>query len=138
MKFIHYSKGFTLVEILTVIALMSLFLFLTVPIGMDFYREQIMQEQAEMLANNLKNAQARAQAGKGDSSWGLKFEPDDQGCTNCYVFFKGDLYEDEGRNEDYDWVFELPTGVSIEEYLEVKIDQIIFERGTGEPRIIEE
>jgi prepilin-type N-terminal cleavage/methylation domain-containing protein len=122
-------KGFTLLELIIVLALLGLFLTLTIPFGMDFYRENVLQEQTSRLANNLKIAQSHAQSQKDNSSWGIKFEPTDQGCTNCYVMFQGNSYSE--RNSTYDKVFNITSGVTMEGVIE-----IVFEKVTGDPQII--
>ncbi len=123
------SFGFTLVELLIVLALLGLFLALTIPFGTEFYREHVLQEQTAMLANNLKTVQSYAQSGKNDSSWGVRFEPGDQGCTNCYVLFQGDTYSE--RDEAHDKVYNLASGVVAEGVVE-----ITFEKRSGKPQII--
>ncbi len=123
------TTGFTLVEILIVLALMGLFLALTAPLGIEFYREHVLQDQTATLVNNLKTAQSYAQSGKNDSSWGIRFEPDDQGCTNCYALFQGDTYSE--RDGAYDKVYNLASGVVAEGVVE-----IVFEKGGGKPQII--
>ncbi len=121
--------GFTLLELIIVLALLGLFLTLTIPFGIDFYRENVLQEQTSRLANNLKLAQSHAQSQKDNSSWGIRFEPTDQGCTNCYVMFQGNSYSE--RNSAYDKVFNVTSGVTMEGVVE-----IVFEKGTGDPQII--
>ncbi len=120
------SKGFTLMELLVVIALLSVFLGLITSLGMNFYRQQVVNEETTKLENNLKNAQSYAISGKGNSSWGIRFFED------YYIFFKGDYYYQEGRDEDEDMLFYLPYGVETGGILE-----IVFDKNTGRTHIVE-
>jgi prepilin-type N-terminal cleavage/methylation domain-containing protein len=120
------TRGFTLIELLIVLALTGLFLALTVPYGMNFYRQRILDEETSKLMNNLKIAQSHSIAGKGNSSWGVVLFED------CYILFMGDYYEDDGRNEDYDKTFNLSPGITIDGFSE-----IVFEKNTGEPNVVE-
>jgi len=75
--------GFTVIELLIVISLITLFSFLTAPFSIEFYREQTLDEEAQFLANNLKNTQSHAMAGKDDIAWGVEF------LSEKYIIFKG-------------------------------------------------
>ena len=119
-------------EILIVISLMVIFTALTVPFGVSFYRRQILGEQTATLANNLKVAQSHAQTAKNDSSWGIKFYPEDQECTNCYILFQGVSYNLRSEADKvFDKVFTISSGVLLE-----GVSEIVFEKGTGEPSIV--
>jgi prepilin-type N-terminal cleavage/methylation domain-containing protein len=127
MKNFYFKKGFTLMELLIVIALIAIFVAMTVPFTMDFYKEQVVEEQTANLANNLKVAQSHAQSGKNNSSWGIKFFEDE------YVLFMGDSYSDAERNTDYDKTYSISSGVTME-----GVSEIVFEKGTGNAQIIED
>ena len=114
------KQGFTLVEVLVVVALITLFLFMTVPFTMDFYRDQVLEGQTSSLANNLKVAQSHARSGKNDSSWGIKFFEDN------YILFMGDSYDEEGRDDTYDKTFKITSGIEVE-----GVSEIVFEKDTG-------
>ncbi len=126
----RHNYAFTVVELLIVVVIIGLFSFLTIPFGFNFYSDQVLEESGANLMNNLKLAQSHAMAGRSDSSWGIKFYPEDQGCDNCYVLFKGDSYNE--RDEAYDSVFNFYPGITAE-----GMSEIIFEKGTGDSYIIE-
>jgi prepilin-type N-terminal cleavage/methylation domain-containing protein len=113
-----FKNGFTLVELLIVIALVVLIMALAVPFGVEFLQEQRIEEETATLANNLKAAQTRAMAGKNDSAWGIKFFEDQ------YVLFAGESYET--RLSQYDEAFQLSSGTNI-----TGAEEIIFEEFTG-------
>lgn len=115
-------KSFTLIELLIVIALVVSIMALAVPFGVEFLQKQRIEEETATLANNLKAAQARATAGKNDSSWGIKFFEDE----DYYVLFAGESYET--RISKYDEAFQLSSGTNI-----TGADEIVFEKITGQP-----
>lgn len=116
------TLGFTMMELIIVIALFVIFAVLVIPTGFNFYQEEILEQDSAILHNNLKEAQSRAAAGKNDSSWGIKFTPEDQDCDDCYVLFMGESYDE--RDESYDEVFEISSEVEMEED-----DEIVFQKG---------
>jgi len=113
-----------LVEILIVIALIIIFTLMTLPVGIDFYREQIIEGQASRLADSLKIAQSRAVAAKQDSSWGIAFHEPEEGQ---YTLFRGGSY---AQGDEYD-VFLLENNIT----LEGGINEIVFQKNTGRPII---
>ncbi len=119
------GEGFTMTEVIIVIALLGLFLTLTAPFGMEFYRQQILNQETASLENNLKNAQSRAISGKEDSSWGIKF------FEEHYVLFAGDSYGE--RDDTFDETFNLRQGTTIE-----GVTEIVFEKYTGDPAVFTE
>jgi prepilin-type N-terminal cleavage/methylation domain-containing protein len=123
---IKSKGGFTLMELLIVLALTGLFFALTIPYGMNFYRQRILDEETSKLMNNLKIAQSHAMAGKENSSWGIAF------FEGYYVLFMGDYYDDAERNDDYDKTFNFSSGIAIE-----GISEVVFEQSTGEPNVVE-
>ena len=118
-----FKKGFTIMEILIVIALIAIFLGLTVPFGMDFYRQQVLEEVAAEISNTLKTAQSYAQTGRGSSSWGVRFFEEE------FVLFMGNNFSE--RDETRDRVFDFPSGINVPG----EIEEVVFEIGTGYPRI---
>lgn len=117
-------KAFTLVELLIVIAFLVILLSLTIPYGTNFYREQVLSEEAASVAESLKGARSRAMAWKNRSSWGVAFNKPEEGQ---YTLFQGETYE--GRSEEEirnDQIFTLTPGMEIE-----GPDEIVFEKFTG-------
>lgn len=118
-------KGFTLIELLIVVGLIALFSALTIPFGVDFYREQIVEEQAVNLSNRLKIAQSRAISKKGSGAWGIAFHQPQEGS---YTLFKGDYFE--AREEEYDEIYNLSSGIMLD-----GINEVVFMQFTGHPLI---
>jgi len=120
------SRGFTLFELLIVIALLVLITAMVLPFGVDFFQEQRVTEEAVTLAENIKNAQARAMAGQQDSSWGIRFNMPEEGK---YIMFKGESFDDPERETLYDELFFLSPGAELE--FSENIEEIVFEKLTG-------
>jgi len=106
-----------------VIALITLFMGMTVPFGMNFYRQQIIEEVTMEVSINLKAAQSYAQSGRANSPWGVRF------FEEKYILFVGEGFEE--REEMYDRVFDIPYGAEIPG----EIEEVVFELGTGYPTI---
>ena len=122
----NQSNAFTLFELLIVIALITLIMAMALPIGVNFLQEQRIEEETISLAENLKNAQARAKSGREDSSWGIKFNEPEEGK---YTLFKGDSFDDLERDTTRDEVFILSSGAELE--ISDGITEIVFEKITG-------
>lgn len=116
-------QAFTLIEVLVVGILILIFFIIAAPFGMEFYREQVLEEQTQAIANNLRVVQSRAMSSKNDSAWGIKFYPEDE---NRYTLFRGDSYGE--REEGSDTDFNFSAGIVVE-----GISEVVFEKGTGIP-----
>ncbi len=130
MKFIEIKRrgGFSLLEVMIVIALIAMLVAATLPITMDFLFRFIVIGETKVLESNLKSAQAKAISAKNDSSFGVKFFPADI-CPleDCYVIFQGDSYDTRAVGEDE--VFYLPREADIE--LVGEYSEVVFEKNTG-------
>lgn len=126
-KFFKKSSAFTMMELLIVVVLITLFLGITVPFGMDFYRKQVLEENVAEMTNTLKIAQSNAQTGKENSSWGVRFFEEE------YVLFMGNSYDEVGRDTSRDKVFSLSPGVNAS-----GMKEVIFRLGTGHAQITPE
>lgn len=114
------KRGFTLVELLLVIALMLIVGVFMFPLGISFYRSQMTNEAIEGIQSALRRAQTFAITGKHDSSFGVKFS------ESSYVLFEGESYASRITSED-----ELYTiGAHIEDGT---LDEIVFEPFSGLP-----
>ncbi len=129
---IYYRKkeeGITIIEVVIVMTLMVLLLGFTAPFGVGFHQEQTKQEGAHKIESDIKRAQSYAQSGKMNSSWGIKLNPTDKECQNCYVFFRlqeeDNYYSRSLEDKEHDQVFSAN-----EETLE-NFEDVIFEKNTG-------
>ena len=83
------GAGFTLIELMIVVALIVLVSAFTLPVGFNFYQTSTLKDQARNLENSLRQAQAMAITGRGESSAGIAIFPEKE----QYVIFEGESYQ---------------------------------------------
>ena len=112
-------KGLTLIEVLISILILMI-LALSIPFGIDFYKRQELENQAQQILQTLRRAQLKSMAVELSSNFGVYFG------QNSYILFKGDSYSQ--RDSQYDEVFEIP------EILEISgLSEIVFLKFQGIP-----
>lgn len=113
------QAGFTLIEMLVVIAVVSVIAFISVGVaGLSFNKSQTSIE-AERLASTIRLAQTRSISGFQDAVWGVHIESD------RYVLFRGDDYAT--RDSSYDEPHTFPEAV-----IASGLTDIVFQIRTGE------
>jgi prepilin-type N-terminal cleavage/methylation domain-containing protein len=122
----NFSKknlgGFTLIEILIVISLISTLTFFFVSIGLNFYRSQQLENQAQTILQILRRAQVKTMSVELDSSFGVYLTNDN------YTLFKGDSYLN-NRDPQYDEVFDLPEIINVS-----GLNEVVFLKMEGIPK----
>lgn len=86
--------GFTLVEVLVVIAVSAVVLGLTVPTSLRFYQNQLVDDTARTLKDTLRRARAYSSAIRNGASYGVKILP------GSFVLFQGASYSSRVASED--------------------------------------
>lgn len=104
-------KGFSLTEILIVVAVVGLLLVFTLPMSIDFYRTQQLDTIAEEVVQALRGAQLKAMSMNNDSAWTVYFES--------------------GQYRLEDELFSLPSGILIS-----GTNQVIFSKLDGLPSYV--
>ena len=112
-------KGFTLIELLLVIGGIAIISALTIPVGVNFYRTQVLDETAGDILGALRRAQSQAVFQKNDSEFGVRF------LSDSYVLFEGNSY---GEVPSQDETFNLVGGITTSGIVEVT-----FAKLTGIP-----
>lgn len=116
--------GFTLLEILLVIGIISILLVFIVPVSLDFYKSQQLEVQTQSVIQTLRRAQSKAIAIELDSSFGIHF-----GVSN-YTLFKGGSYFESGRDLQYDEIFDLPELINL-----TGLPEVVFSKFEGKPNV---
>ncbi len=99
------ARGFTLVELLVVLAIGTMLLSLTLPVGLRFYQTQVVDEATTDMVLDLRRASAEARAGRGGTAFGVRYFPDH------YVTFVGDSYATQDPSRER--VVSLPASGAI-------------------------
>jgi prepilin-type N-terminal cleavage/methylation domain-containing protein len=90
----RFLTGFTLVELLIVIALFAMILSLGLVIGFDSYRRDTLIGERNTLISAMQKARSQAINNIGDKSHGFYFD------GSNYVVFKGNSYATRDASED--------------------------------------
>jgi prepilin-type N-terminal cleavage/methylation domain-containing protein len=114
-------RGFTLLEILIVIGVSLILFYLIIPVGLDFYKSQQLENETGMIVQTLKKAQLKAMAAESDSKFGVYINNDN------YILFRGNSYA--SRNNQYDEVFDLSGSITIVD----PPKEIVFSKIEGTP-----
>ena len=99
------SRGFTLIELIIVIALAVIIFSFTVGVGSDFYLSQSLIAERDSVVSLLRRARIKAMNNTRQSNQGLFI------AAGEYVIFEGDTYA--GRSVDFDEVFPRAGRVQI-------------------------
>lgn len=115
------KRGFALIELILVIALIAALAGLSIPVYQSFQVKNDIDIAANTLTQELKRAQILSQASDGDTSWGVKSQ------SGSIVLFKGASYS--GRDAAYDETFSLPSTITPSGATE-----IVYAKFTGLPQ----
>ena len=114
-------KGFTLIEILLVIAIVLTVGFLSAAFPPRFIRQMAVRDAQDEFRSVLQKAQAYAISGRGHSSWGAHYS------NSVITLFKGDSYDN--RDQSFDENTNINEKVSISDFTEA-----VFVQPGGRPR----
>ncbi len=114
------NKGFTLLEILLVIATITILAGIAIPVYAHLQVRNDLDVATNTTLSTLRRAQILSQAVDGDITWGVKLQ------TSGIILFKGVSYA--GRDTNFDEDFSLngnvtPTGIT----------EIVFSKLLGIP-----
>ncbi len=112
------SRGFTLVEIVVVIGIVALLVAFSTSVYNSFKTHENLEIATTGVVEAVRHAQANAQSGKGDSSWGV------ESLSNSILIFKGSSYA--SRDTSSDLPFDFSGGV-----VASGLSEIVFEKITG-------
>jgi prepilin-type N-terminal cleavage/methylation domain-containing protein len=118
------SRGFTMVEILTVVGIVVIIATVALPYGSTFLAQNRLQESTLNIVDALRRVQSRSMSGMGGEPWGVHFTSAD------ITLFKGTSYS---PGDDYNELIELPDISTISTIsLNGGGDDLIFNRVIGD------
>ncbi len=120
------NRGFTFIEILIIIGIITTIAAFSVPMTVDFYNTQIMKSTSDEIFSALKKAQAYSLYRRNDESFGVAFEDGED--DNFYVLFDGEYNKDSLDDDD---VYNL-QGITVD-FDKLGLKKISFDKGTGMP-----
>lgn len=116
------NHGFTLIEALLSVALISLITFIGAPIYQSFQNRNNLDVAATVLANSLYRAETLARAVDGDISWGVYV------AGGNITVFKGATYLT--RDTTFDEIYDIGNSIVIS-----GTQEYIFSKFTGYPAL---
>ncbi|KKW23868.1 MAG: hypothetical protein UY70_C0021G0012 [Candidatus Kaiserbacteria bacterium GW2011_GWB1_52_6] len=85
------GKGFTMIEILVAIGILTILVGIGLLMSMDVYRGYSRRSEQDTLVNILQRARSRAMSNVRQSAWGVCYDNSDPSEPN-YVIFSGGSY----------------------------------------------
>ncbi len=114
-----YGKGFTLIELSLVIAIIAMVSVLSIPFIQIFQTSSDLYTYTDTTAKTLRRARHQAVSGKSGSDWGVYFN----NVEKKIIFFKGNNYSSRDtsydQNEKYPDVFDITTDFGDEIYFSI-------------------
>ncbi|HZX50105.1 MAG TPA: prepilin-type N-terminal cleavage/methylation domain-containing protein [Candidatus Paceibacterota bacterium] len=121
-------RGFTLAEILVVVAILGLLVAMSLPVFSIFREESRVTTTAEEVASILRLAQNRTLASQGDTKHGVYF--DNIASPHQYVLFQTNT-DYASRNAPEDEVYEISDKLEFSVIDFAGGQEVVFERLTG-------
>ncbi len=111
-------RGFTLVEVMVVVAIVAVLAFLAAALSASSYTKTQLSVETDDLILVLRRAQSRTVAGYQDGTWGIHL------TGTGYTLFKGTTYA--GRDTAYDEAHTYPPTIT-----GTGLTDVIFDFRTG-------
>lgn len=113
-------RGFTLIELILVIAVLSIVAMLSSPFYSRFLLQNAVGNTEDQLIGSLRKAQTYAMSGRQSDSWSVNYS------SNTITLYKGTSFS--GRNSAFDERFSVNPTVSVTGFSDMS-----FAHATGMP-----
>jgi prepilin-type N-terminal cleavage/methylation domain-containing protein len=117
------KKGFSLIELLVVLAIFSILLVISNSVYVSFRSSSNLKIATTSVVQAIRHAQINSQSVKEDSKWGVEI------LSNKIVVFKGENYAT--REVSADQNLDLPKGI-----IPTGVSEIVFEKLFGSTNTI--
>lgn len=117
-------RGFTLIELILVVALMALIGGMSAPFFQSFQVSSDLYTYTDTITRTLRRAQVQSIAGQNANSWGVYFDT----AANTITLFYGNSYAI--RDQSYDEVTKVPNSF---DFTTTFSDEIFFTIYSGSP-----
>jgi len=115
------QKGFTLIEILLSISLITVLAVIAIPIYYSLLYRNDLDVAKNQVVQSLRRAEILSSANDGDITWGLKIQ------LGSVVIFKGASYS--ARDVNYDELYQISNSI-----IPSGLTEIVFAKMTGFPQ----
>ncbi len=122
---LNKNKGFTLTEILVVLAILTAIGILTPVLSMDGIRTESFNSEIDKIATILQKARLQSHNNINQRKHGLLIS-NSNGSVNKYILFEGNSYILSDKSKEVRYEVESPIHLS-----ELSKDEIIFEQLSG-------
>jgi len=116
------QHGFTLTELLLSVAIIFIVAAFSFPLGVSFYKTQILHDTRDSLTSTLRKAYIQAVSGMNDSAYGVKIQ------TDQFTLFQGTTYD--ARIESEDELFPISSSVT-----PTGLTEVVFAQMSGVPSV---
>jgi prepilin-type N-terminal cleavage/methylation domain-containing protein len=131
IKIIRSKKGFTFIELLIVMGILTILASSTIPVYGNMQVASQQNEASTQIIQLIRQAREFSVAGKNDSAYGVFFE-ENSGDSDKAIFYMGGSFA--SRNSEYD--LEAIFSKSLELESNLAADEVNFSKGLGVPSTI--
>lgn len=110
------QAGFTLLELLTSVAILTIVAGLSLPVYESFVRRNDLDLSAQTLAGMLRRAETYARSGKTDTSWSVAIQ------SGVVTIFQGTSFA--SRNTAYDETYDIPDSITASGLSEIQFSEL--------------
>ncbi|HSW77347.1 MAG TPA: type II secretion system protein [Candidatus Chromulinivoraceae bacterium] len=118
----HKERGFTVIELLLSVAIVTMLAGLSLPIYISFQNRNNLDISTQSIADMLRRAQVYSRSVTGDSPWGVEIQP------TVATLFKGSSFA--GRNTAFDETQPIDNSTTISGLTEVLFTKFTAAPGT--------